>query len=262
MMKLGLMSYLMAKTWDRPTVYRIMKETGLEGFEARTERQHGHGIEVALTKEQRAAVKAEAAREGIVISCVASGCMFHWADEAKRRAEIENAKRHLELARDLGVPRVRVFPNDIVEGENTDVTCKRVAQSLLELGQYAQGLNIDVLLEMHGKLGKVDTAEKIMQQAEHPRIGLVFNSQPRDLVDGSLTSTWKRVRKYVRHVHVHEFSNRKFPYRELFLTLKKEGYEGYLSLELEEAATPDEKLGTTILGLSRVFFDEVLKNAR
>jgi len=262
MMKLGLMTYLMAKTWDRPTIWRVMKSTGLDGIEFRTDRQHGHGVEPELSAVERASLKAEAAVEGISISCVASGCKFHYPDPATLRENIESAKQHIVLARDLGAPMVRVFPNDLVEGEDNDITCRRVAESLLELGAFARSYGVDVVIEMHGKLGKIDTIERIMKWSEHPRVGLVFNSQPRDLVNGSLLPVWRKIRKYIRHVHVHEFSNPNFPNGDLIRLLKSEGYNGYLSLELEKSATSDANLGETILGLHKAFFNEVLRGAK
>ena len=54
-MKLGIVTYNIAKDWDVPTIIKNCTETKFQGVELRT--SHKHGVEVNLTKEQRAEVK-------------------------------------------------------------------------------------------------------------------------------------------------------------------------------------------------------------
>src|SRR4030042_196012 len=52
-LKLGLLSYNLAKDWDIDTVIKNCTETGFEHIELRT--THAHGVEVTMSKEQRQA---------------------------------------------------------------------------------------------------------------------------------------------------------------------------------------------------------------
>src|SRR5690349_3221620 len=54
-MKLGAVTYNIAKDWDVPTIIKNCTETKFQGVELRT--SHKHGVEVELNKEQRAEVK-------------------------------------------------------------------------------------------------------------------------------------------------------------------------------------------------------------
>ena len=54
-MKLGLVSYNLAKDWDIPTIIKRCSSTGFEGVELRT--THVHKVEVDLSKEDRVRVK-------------------------------------------------------------------------------------------------------------------------------------------------------------------------------------------------------------
>ena len=56
-MKLGLVTYNMAKDWDVPTIIEKCVETGFKGVELRT--THAHGVEVELSPSERAAVKRQ-----------------------------------------------------------------------------------------------------------------------------------------------------------------------------------------------------------
>jgi len=55
MLRLGLVTYNLAKNWDVPMIIRMCSETGFEAVELRT--THAHGVEPSLNEEQRRAVK-------------------------------------------------------------------------------------------------------------------------------------------------------------------------------------------------------------
>ncbi len=54
-LKLGLMTYTLAKDWDIETIIKNCTETKFEHVELRT--THAHRVEVTLTKDQRQAVR-------------------------------------------------------------------------------------------------------------------------------------------------------------------------------------------------------------
>src|SRR6185436_19324226 len=54
-MKLGIVTYNIAKDWDVPTIIKNCSEARFQGVELRT--SHVHGVEVSLSKEQRGEVK-------------------------------------------------------------------------------------------------------------------------------------------------------------------------------------------------------------
>ena len=54
-LKLGLMTYNLAKEWDIETIIKNCSETGFKHVELRT--THAHGIEVTTPKQQRLEAK-------------------------------------------------------------------------------------------------------------------------------------------------------------------------------------------------------------
>src|SRR5262245_43676271 len=54
-MKLGTVTYNIAKDWDVPTIIKNCAESRFQGVELRT--THAHGVEVTLSKGQRTEVK-------------------------------------------------------------------------------------------------------------------------------------------------------------------------------------------------------------
>src|SRR5262245_33396155 len=80
-MKLGLVTYNIAKDWDVPTLIKNCRETKLQGVELRT--THAHGVEVTLPKEQRQTVKQQFLDSGIELMGLGSAYDYHTPDPKK-----------------------------------------------------------------------------------------------------------------------------------------------------------------------------------
>jgi sugar phosphate isomerase/epimerase len=166
---------------------------------------------------------------------------------------IDRTKRFVELAHDVGSRRVRVFGNNIPTGVRRDECVQYVAESLRGLGEFASEYGVDVLLEMHGQFNYWGFARTAVELANHPRVALVYNCDRKDLVAGSVAATYSQVRRHVRHVHLHELTDG-FPYPELFELLRADGYDGYLSSEIEAAdALSREQYFATYAALVRAW---------
>ena len=85
-MKLGLVTYNMAKDWDVPTIIENCVETGFSGVELRT--THAHGVEIDLSASERAAVKQQFADSPIEIAGLGSAYDYHATDQAVVRRNI------------------------------------------------------------------------------------------------------------------------------------------------------------------------------
>ena len=116
-LKLGLMTYQVGQSWDIPTLIKNCKETKFEHVQLRT--THKHGVELALSKPQRAEVKQRFADAGLAIS-LASAYQFHSPDQTELGRNIEGAKQFLQLAADVGALGVRVFPNAVPDEGSPD----------------------------------------------------------------------------------------------------------------------------------------------
>jgi sugar phosphate isomerase/epimerase len=62
-MKLGLVTYNMAKDWDLPTLIEKCRSTGFEAVELRT--THAHGVEPSLSAAERQAVRRQFEGSGV-----------------------------------------------------------------------------------------------------------------------------------------------------------------------------------------------------
>ena len=97
-LRLGLMTYNLAKDWDVDTIIRNCTQTKFEHVELRT--THAHGVEVSLTKSQRKDVKRIFHDAGLELS-LASAFQYHYEDSNRVRENIEGTKEYTDAG--LGV---------------------------------------------------------------------------------------------------------------------------------------------------------------
>lgn len=226
-MKLGLVTYMWGAEWDVPTIIKNCALTGFEGVELRS--THKHGVEVTLTKEQRQEVKKRFDDSPVKFVGPGSACEYHNPDHGVVQQNIELTKKFVELSSDLGGTGVKVRPNGFVKGEDRDKTIERIGLALRECGKFAEGFNQEIRVEVHGN-GTAEPAvmKKIMDAADHSKVVVCWNSNPGELVAGSLAHNFNLLKaKLGGTVHIHDLYDKAYPYRELFALLKQNGFTGY-----------------------------------
>src|SRR5262245_27918977 len=73
-MKLGLITYNVAKDWDLPTIIDHVKKAGWDGVELRT--THAHGVELSLDAPARKEVRQRFADAGVTLWAFGATCEF------------------------------------------------------------------------------------------------------------------------------------------------------------------------------------------
>jgi len=239
-MKLGLLTFNIAKDWDLPTLLDRAKEIGFEGIEFRVDLNHRHGVELDRTKEERKRIGEICRDAGIAICGLGSGCMYDSPDPKVLKENIERTKRILELVADVGALGLKVFGNNLHEREGIpkEQTIKQVAEAVRECALFAKDLGVDLRFEMHGDFNQWEYAVKVVKEADDGGVSLIYNSDPRDVINGSVAETIGHVIKYVKHIHMHELTDPKYPYTEMLRIFKMAGYTGYCVAEIQESPDP------------------------
>jgi sugar phosphate isomerase/epimerase len=239
---LGLVSYNVAAQWDLPTVLKICRDAGIAAFEART--SHKHGIEPSLNADQRTSIKNQFADAGVLFWGCGSVCEFHSPDPAVVKKQIEDCKRFCQLVKDLGGKGVKVRPNAVPKGRSVEETCEQIGKALIECGRTAADLGIEIWVEVHGPGTQLpQNMKRIMDACGHPAVGVCWNSNPTDLIDGSLEAGFNMLAKWIKSCHINDLENDsrgKYPYRDLFRRLQGIGYDRYTLIEYSKSFSPEE----------------------
>ena len=231
--KLGMISYNVAQAWDLPTILKVCKEVGIAAFEART--THKHGIEIARTPAECADIKKQFADSGVVFWGCGSACEFHSADPAVVSKNIEEAKQFVKLTADIGGRMVKVRPNGVPKGGDPARTFEQIGKALRECGKAAADAGIDICMEVHGAVTSIPkNSRAIMDACGHPAVGVTWNSNDTDIVDGSIAESFEMLKSFIKSAHINDLTNDaagKYPYRDLFSRLKGIGYDRYTMCE-------------------------------
>jgi sugar phosphate isomerase/epimerase len=236
--KLGLVTYNLAKDWDIETIIKNCEETGFDAADLRT--THKHGVEITISKEKRAEVRKRFENSRVRLVGLGATCAYHYKDPAELEKSIEETKQWCELAKDLGCLGVRVRPNQFVEGVPHEKTLEQIGRACARCGDTARDNGVELWLEVHGSGTAIPTNfYRIMQAANnHPAVGLTWNSNDTDLMNGGIVEPFNLLKPWLRNVHMTELWRKQYPYHVLFGLLKGVGYNRYTFAEIPESCEP------------------------
>ena len=240
-MQLGTVTYNIAKDWDLPTILKTLEKLGYEGVELRT--THAHGVEVGLNAAQRAEVRKRFEDSPVQLAGLGSAFEYQATDPAVVPKNVEGTKEYVRLAHDVGAPGVKVRPNGIPKGADLDRTLRQIGEALHEVGEDAAGFGVEIRVEVHGSVtSEVPNLARIIAHADHPNVFVCWNSNPSDVVDGTIKDTFALVAPKIREVHLRDLYDAQYPWRELFALLGAQDYQGFTLAEIPESSDPERVL--------------------
>jgi sugar phosphate isomerase/epimerase len=236
-MRLGSVTYNIAKDWDVPTIIKNFELTGFEGVELRT--THAHGVEVSLSKQQRAEVQKRFADSKVELMGLGSAFDYHTPDQTQLRKDIEATKEYIVLAHDVGASGVKVRPNALPKEVSAEKTLDQIGKSLRELGEFASGYGQQIRLEVHGSATSLlPNIKKIMDVADHKQVGVTWNSNQSDLEGKGFDYNFDLVKDKIFCVHMRDLYLEEYPFRKLLHRLNDIGFAGYCLAEIPPSTDP------------------------
>jgi sugar phosphate isomerase/epimerase len=236
-MKLGTVTYNLAEQWDVPTIIKNCEAAEFSGVELRT--GHKHGVEVSLSKEQRAEVRKRFADSKVELMGLGSAFDFHTPDQAKLHKDIEATKEYIVLAQDVRASGVKVRPNGLPKEVPVEKTLEQIGRSLHELGVFAKEHGRVIRLEVHGGGTQLlPNIQRIIEVADHPSVGVCWNSNPTDLDGDGFDKNFDRVKNKIFSVHLRDLFLEDYPFRKLFARLNEVQFSGYCLAEIPPSTDP------------------------
>lgn len=237
-LKLGTVTYNIAKDWDVATIIKNLTETGFEAVELRT--THKHGVEIALSAAARVEVRTRFEDSPVKIGGLGTTCEYHSPDPAVLRRNVEETKAWTTLAHDIGSPSVKVRPNGLPKDVPEEKTLEQIGRALAECGDAARDNGVLVQLEVHGEeTSRVPRIRKILDYGgNHPAVRVCWNSNQTDLLDGGFDENFRLVRDQIGQVHMRDLFLEEYPWRQLLTSLAGMKFGGYCFAEIPESADP------------------------
>ncbi len=256
--RFGLVTYLWGQDWDLPTLIANCEKAGVLGVELRT--QHAHGVEAKLTAAERRKVKARFADSPMTLVGLGMNFDFHHPDKDRLARSIQGAKDYIKLSHDCGGSGIKVKPNDLPKGVPYEKTIQQIGESLNEVGQFAAEYNQKIRVEVHGRgTSALPVMKAIMDVADHPNVGVCWNSNSQDLDGEGLEYNFNLVRpRFADTVHVRELNIGSYPYQELMDLFVATDYTGWILLEAR--TKPDDRVQA--LTEQRQVFEQMVAKAK
>ena len=236
-MRLGIVTYNLAKDWDLATIIQNCEAAKFEGVELRT--THAHGVEVTLTPAQRAEVRRRFQDSKVELMGLGSAFDFHTPDAARLRQDIAATKDYIVLAQDVGASGVKVRPNGLPQEVPVERTLAQIGRALAELGAFARDHGQVIRLEVHGPgTSLLPHIKTILDTANHPNVGACWNSNQSDLEGDGFDHNFDLVKGRIFSVHLRDLSLEEYPFRRLMARLNESGFTGFCLAEIPESKDP------------------------
>jgi hypothetical protein len=228
---LGCVTHTLFEKHDLESIITILEECGYEGVELRTTEgsPNGqvHGVEPSLSQAERARVRKRFERSKLKLVNLGSPAEFQSPDAAERKRNVAKGKQFVDLAHDLGATGIKVRPYGWGPEPDHQKTVRRIGECLKELGEYSLPKKVDILLEIHNEGHAED--KQMLELAGVKSVGIIWNCDPFDVVNGSVKECFDMLRPWLRTVHTKYREG--YPFRELYTLLRQSKFTGYTLYE-------------------------------
>jgi sugar phosphate isomerase/epimerase len=239
--------------WSLTQIVNAAVEYGYEGIEIRgiqNDLDITKGPDFGSSKSIDASIKVLKDKHLKVVSLDTS-TNLHYSDAAKRKSNLDEAKSHIDLAQKLNCPYIRVFPDKLPKDQDRNATIELIISGLKELGEYAKGTNVSVLMETHGDVVKSDDHLYIMKNAGGPHVGLIWDIGVWTMTHEPPSLFYGKLKQFIKHTHFHDVKvvngmhqlvltgKGELPLKEVIKLLEKDNYQGFYSFEWEKRWLPD-----------------------
>ena len=235
---------------------QILEFASAQGFSAIELRGLQDKVDITqhpdLAPPRLADVKRQLADRGLTVICLGASARMHETDPAVRAAQLDEARRYIDLAHGLGTPYVRVFGDRYVPGEAREKTRERIAATMRELGARAHGEGVTLIIESHGDFTDSPSLLEILQRADSPAVALLWDAHHTYVASHEPPAeTVRQLGPWIRHTHLKDSvsagSGRRYvltgtgevPVRQQIEALARIAYRGSYSFEWEKRWHPE-----------------------
>jgi sugar phosphate isomerase/epimerase len=250
MMKVSF-STLACPKWSWNKILKEARNMGYDGIEIR-----GLEGELDLSRmqpffpENIKGTMEQLRNKNLEICCLDTSCIFH--DAALFEKGLIEGKLAIDLAPKLNCKYIRIFGNNIPDKNKEDEMLSQIASGINELGTYAEGTGVTVLVETHGDFSMGAAMNRLLDRVISRNIGVLWDLSNGYIEFGEpIADTFHALSSRIKHTHLKDakgiyphaelcmFGQGDLPATEMIGLLRSIDYDGWLSLEFEKMWHPE-----------------------
>jgi sugar phosphate isomerase/epimerase len=234
----GLVAYtyrneLQAKKLSYEDVIRMVADFGLEGLDTTV-----YWFPPDASNQYFASLRRTAYRNGVSLYSVAARVRLCQPTPELRDAEVENAKKWVDVADRLGASHVRVFGGTVPKGATEDQSIGWAVEVLRRAVDYSGSRGITLGVEDDGGLTtNAGPTIEIVKRTDSPWAGMNLDSGnfPKDGYAQTAMAIPYAVSTHIKAtIATPDGTKEKTDFDRLFAMFANGGYRGFVSLEYEE----------------------------
>jgi sugar phosphate isomerase/epimerase len=242
-------STLACPEWTPDTVLTRAAAFGYDGVEWRGG-PDGH-VRPALAARERAGLRRRVAEAGLFSLAVTAYTSFVSDDPAVRQTNVDELRRQLDLAADLGARYVRVFLGELPPGAAAAAAWPRIVPCLEAVVPHAAEQGVGLAIEPHDDFVRSASVAPLWERVQHPALGAVWDIGNTYAAGEDPAEGFRWLGQHLFYVQVKDALGRDpdlrltrlgegdVPLKEAVALLRRNDYAGALSVEWERAWHPE-----------------------
>jgi sugar phosphate isomerase/epimerase len=250
-MNLLAFSTLACPSWSIQTAIEKAVEFGYGGIEWRGGTQ-GH-IQPTMSARERALLRQMSNDAGIIPLSITTYTSFVSSFAEERRANVDELKRYLDLAAEIGAPYVRAFLGELPAHRNlNNAIYENISACLRIASDYAAAVGVKVAVEPHDEFTRSSTVSCILDRDLYLRgLHVIWDMGNTFAVGEEPEEGFDVLKDWLAYVQVKDgrigemgwqlcpIGHGDVPLARAFELLLAHGYEGAFSVEWEYAWHPE-----------------------
>lgn len=252
-------STLACPAWSVETVIERARAFGYDGLEWRGG-PDGH-LRAEMTPEQRSAVRTMCADADLSMLAVTAYTSFVADSRDERQANVDELRRYIDLAADLGAQYVRAFLGELPAGSGPDETVYGyISESLRMAAEHALATKVTIAIEPHDNFARASAIVPVLERMDYyAPLRVIWDIANAYAAGDDPAESFAVLKDYVAYIQVKDGTGRgphwqlcsvgqgEVPLGHAFELLLSNGYTGAFSVEWEyawhpELASPEDEL--------------------
>lgn len=183
--------------------------------------------------------------KGLAVPMISPYIGFFDISKGNLIAMVDECRKFLRIAASLGVPRIRSFAGfvcEITAATSDEANWGYAINGFAEYAALAEQHNVDLALETHQQslIDAMSGIEMLLRGVPSRRMKINFQiDQLPENSNMTVTQIWNRLRDRVVHAHYHVPTDdvKRAHTRELFRCMKRDNWDGFLSVEYCQGQT-------------------------